>query len=359
MTELDLDTKAEYRALVEHSSDIVSVLDETGRIQYHSPSVERVLGYDQGALVGERAFEYVHPDDREMVAELFTRMIEHPDADPRRVEFRFRHADGSWIWLEANGSNRAHTTLDGYVVNCREITERRERERQLARQNERLEEFASIVSHDLRNPLGIVEGSIELYHETGDAEHYERCLEAIERMDRLVEDLLELARQDTSVVDVEPVDVVDVTRRAWEAADRDAADLTVVDGFGVEADPDQFRRLLENLLENAVRHGLAAPESRDREESAGSDGDGGDRNGVSVTLGRTEEGFYVADDGPGIPPGEREAVFEPGYSTSAEGTGYGLRIVDRIVRAHGWDVAVTDSAAGGARFDVTGVEFTG
>jgi PAS domain S-box-containing protein len=354
VTELNPDTEEEFRALIEHSTDIVSVLDEEGRLRYQSPSVERVLGYDQGALLGDVAFEYVHPDDRETVAELFGQMVERSRAEARRVEFRFRHADGSWVWLEANGSNTAETPLDGYVVNSRDITERIQRERQLARQNERLDEFASIVSHDLRNPLSVVEGSIELYHESGEREHYDRCLEALDRMNRLVGDLLELARQDEAVVDTEPVPVDEVATKAWEGAEGTGTDLTVGAEFTVEADRGQLRRLLENLFENAVRHG--ATDTDGPGEEATSHEDGGHDGGVSVTLGRVDAGFYVADDGPGIPEDERGDVFDPGYSTSPEGTGYGLRIVDRIARVHGWEVDVTESAAGGARFEVTGVE---
>jgi signal transduction histidine kinase len=79
---------------------------------------------------------------------------------------------------------------------------------------------------------------------------------------------------------------------------------------------------------------------------------------VTVTVGELADcdGFYVADDGPGIPADERETVFESGYSTAADGTGFGLSIVEEIASAHGWAVRVTDSAEGGARFEVAGVD---
>jgi signal transduction histidine kinase len=74
---------------------------------------------------------------------------------------------------------------------------------------------------------------------------------------------------------------------------------------------------------------------------------------VTVTVGdlADDAGFFVADDGPGIPPDERETVFEAGHSTAPDGTGFGLAIVDGIADAHGWTVRVTDSATGGARFE--------
>jgi len=77
---------------------------------------------------------------------------------------------------------------------------------------------------------------------------------------------------------------------------------------------------------------------------------------VTVTVGSLEDGFYVADDGPGIPEADREKVFESGYSTDGDGTGLGLAIVRRIAQAHGWDVTLTTSESGGARFEFHGVE---
>jgi signal transduction histidine kinase len=76
---------------------------------------------------------------------------------------------------------------------------------------------------------------------------------------------------------------------------------------------------------------------------------------VTVTIGELDDGVYVADDGPGIPPEEREDVFEAGYSTSGSGTGFGLSIVEQVAEAHDWTVRVTESASGGARFEIVGM----
>jgi signal transduction histidine kinase len=77
---------------------------------------------------------------------------------------------------------------------------------------------------------------------------------------------------------------------------------------------------------------------------------------VTVTVGGLPDGFYVADDGEGVPPADRDRVFERGYTTG-DGTGLGLSIVEQIVGAHGWSVRATESEDGGARFEITGVEF--
>lgn len=104
----------------------------------------------------------------------------------------------------------------------------------------------------------------------------------------------------------------------------------------IVADADRLRQLLENLLRDALDHGGET---------------------VTVTVGELAGGFSVEDSGPGIPEAERDDVFGAGYSTSKEGTGFGLTIVKRVAEAHGWDIDVTDGSNGGARFEITGVEF--
>ncbi len=118
-------------SLLEHSSDRLSVLDERGRYQFVSPTVERELGHDPADLLGSSAFEYVHPADREEVQELFEQIREEPGRT-HTAEYRLRDAEGDWRWIESRGTNRLDDPgVEGIVVNSREVTERRERERQL------------------------------------------------------------------------------------------------------------------------------------------------------------------------------------------------------------------------------------
>ena len=102
----------------------------------------------------------------------------------------------------------------------------------------------------------------------------------------------------------------------------------------VDADVDRLTQLFENLFRNAVEHG-------------GPD--------VSVLVDTCEGGFFVADNGPGIPAEKRAEVFKQGVTGSETGTGYGLSIVTDIVEGHGWGIEVGESDAGGARFEVTGI----
>ena len=205
----------------------------------------------------------------------------------------------------------------------------------LQRQNEKLDRFASVVSHDLRSPLEVLRGSIELAQRTDDLSQLDRCERALDRMDTLIDDLLTMARAGMVVDDVAPVVLREQVTQCWQTVATDDATLDVRTDRTILADASRLRQLLENLVRNSVDHG----------------GDG-----VTVTVGDLDGGFYVADDGPGIPPDERETVFESGYSTSADGTGLGLTIVAEVADAHGWTVSVAESADGGARFEVTGVE---
>ncbi len=138
-------TGRQYRTLIEHAEDIVTVISPDGTIEYQSPSVERVLGWDPGDLVGEYVFNYFHPDDREEMRERFIDLTQQEGTVVEGVTFRFKRADESWAWVEAVGSNRKGTTVGGYVFNSREITERRERERELERYETVVEAFPDEV----------------------------------------------------------------------------------------------------------------------------------------------------------------------------------------------------------------------
>lgn len=206
----------------------------------------------------------------------------------------------------------------------------------LQAKNEQLERFTSVVSHDLRNPLNVLEGRLELAEETGDPEEFERCRRAIRRMNTLIEDLLVLARTGSAVDDPAPVALGDLVADAWESVQAPSATLHIETERSLMADRHRLTQLVENLIRNAIEHGGET---------------------VTVTVGDVDVGFYFADDGPGIPTDEREQIFESGYSTNAEGTGFGLSIIREIATAHGWDVAVGESERGGARFEITGVDW--
>ncbi|NEU56972.1 HAMP domain-containing sensor histidine kinase [Halorussus sp. MSC15.2] len=212
-------------------------------------------------------------------------------------------------------------------------TRLQQRTDELAEQRNRLDEFASIVSHDLRNPMNVAQGHLELARETGEDRHFEAVEDAHGRMERLVDEVLALSRRGEMVDDVTPVNLRVVAEEAWDTVETPGMDLRVETDRRVVSDDRRLRALFENLFRNAVDHG-----------------------GETVTVGATDEGFYVADDGPGIPPEDRELVFEGGYSTHPDGTGFGLAIVRRIAEAHDWQIRVTEGDSGGAHFEFVGVD---
>jgi signal transduction histidine kinase len=245
------------------------------------------------------------------------------------------------------------------------------RERELARQNRRLEEFTGVVSHDLRNPLSVAMGRLELGLETSDGapfgsarEDLERVRDALDRMNRLVDGLLTLAREGRSVGDTAPVDPVDVAERAWDTVDTRGATLRTEPVSPLRADPDRLQQLFENLFRNAVEHGSTSPrpEDEDAVEHGSTSSQPGaddavehgaaDAADLTVTVGPLADGpgFAVADDGCGIPESHRDEVLEHGVSIDEDGTGLGLSIVRTIADAHGWSVTVGEGESGGARF---------
>ena len=219
------------------------------------------------------------------------------------------------------------------------------REGQLERQVERLEEFASVVSHDLRSPLTVARGRMELLNASHDLdeEHVDQIEFAHERMTEIIEDSLALARGGHEVTDPEPVEIAAAAEAAWQTTGSETARL-VVDGEGtVEADEERLTRLFENLFRNSIEHG------RSDDHEPETDGE----PPLTITVGPlvAGAGFVVEDDGVGIPEADRESVFEAGETNAGSGSGLGLAIVRRIAQAHGWQVDLTESETGGARFE--------
>lgn len=218
-----------------------------------------------------------------------------------------------------------------------------------------IDHVASVVSHDLRNPIDVAKARLEAGRELGDDEHFEHVAQAHERMERIIQDVLTIARGEEVVEPDETVDLTDVAESAWETVETNGSRLITAERLPTAtADPNRVGRLFENLFRNAVEHGTKS----DRLQSDDGDDDRHAPSGVTVAVGCLDDGsgFYVADDGSGIPPGDRERVFEPGYSAGDHGVGLGLAIVARIAELHGWSVEVTDAESGGARFEIYGVD---
>ena len=307
-------------------------------------------------------------------------------ATESRTEIVREPGDGDG-WCEITVSPISIPTEDdiGRVITFEDVTERVERKQQLEaqkesleRQNERLDEFAGVISHDLRNPLSTINGWLAVAADAieGEEPNLDDAAKALshiesshDRMDEMIEDVLALARAGQTVTDTEPVALNETASEAWQqAAVGDCElDVTVPEEIVIEADRDRLRRLLENLYRNAADHndrpvtvrvGLLGDDDS-AEPDGGSDakalGDDSDTKAPDSDD-NDEPGLYVVDDGAGIPDDQLDAVFDHGYTTDSDGTGLGLSIVSDIAAAHGWDIRATNGRDGGARFEITGVE---
>ncbi|WP_226023553.1 ATP-binding protein [Halomicrobium salinisoli] len=228
----------------------------------------------------------------------------------------------------------------GLVGVTMDVTDRMTYERELERQNERLEEFTEVLSHDLRNPLTVARANLGAVAEDVDHSQLEPAADALDRISALIEEVRTFVIEGRTVEDPDVADLATAAEDAWESVDTEAAELAVRATHRIRADYDRLQRLLENVFRNAVEHGSKSPDS-----------DGA----VTVTVGDLETGFYVADDGPGVPEDLRDEVFERGVTTSDEGTGFGLAIVRNIAEAHDWTVSLGDPDDGGARIEFTDV----
>ncbi len=234
------------------------------------------------------------------------------------------------------------------LVVLHDITAQQHQQHELERQNERLDQFASIISHDLRNPLDVAIGRTtaldELVDDPQADTHLSELQAAHERMRAIIRDVLTLAREGQSIDDTAAVDLANVANNAWTHVETEPARLDVDASIVVIADRDRLERIFENLFRNSIEHGLPAADTDDRT--------------LSVRVGPLEEqtGFYVADDGRGLSKDHPEQLLEPGYTDREGNTGLGLSIVRNIAEAHGWEIAVCPSADGGARFEFSGVK---
>ncbi|WP_132059364.1 PAS domain S-box protein [Halorussus amylolyticus] len=342
------DERDRFAALFENVPNAVvryDSSDDAAICRSVNTAFEEVFGWTAEEMVGESVDDYILPDDEwEAGKSLNSRVRRGGRIEGEEVHRRTRDGGRDFLLHTAPSRNRDDSEAFAIYV---DITDQKERERKLARQNERLEEFASVVSHDLRNPLNVACGRYDLLADESDAEHLEPLGRALDRMDALVEDLLALARQGQVVDDFEQVSLASAAETAWETVETEAATLSLDEDAVIQADEPRFRELLENLFGNAVEHGDSDVAVEVGPLAAG------DR--TCSSEGRPTRGFYVEDDGSGISEANSEKVLEHGFTTTDDGTGFGLAIVSSIAEAHGWRTSVCESDAGGARFEFTRV----
>lgn len=324
-----------FRSLFETAPDPVFVVDEDGRVQDVNEAFCQLTGLPRAAIL-ERSLEDCEVFPSETTEELLAGTDDgRPSERARTVQYH--PVTGGSRYAEISTTEISTATDDVVLCLLHDVTDRERRERELEEQNKRLDEFASMLAHELRNPLGIAQVYLNMARE-GDSKAFEQVDEALVRMEEMIDELLSLARRGQTLDEVKPANLEDLVEEAWEQVAPTTASL---EQAGVDrtvlGKPGPLTEVFKNLFENAIEH-------------VGAD--------VTVWVESTDGKISVEDDGPGIPPEEFDDVFESGYTTAENGTGLGLTIVDRIVSAHGWEITVEETAGeSGVRFVIDGVEF--
>ena len=226
---------------------------------------------------------------------------------------------------------------DGEVVGLvgltRDITERKQREHAARRQQELLVKLAILSAHEFRNELQVALGRLEVLDDHPD--QVEVIEESHDHLIDIVDQVIDLASRERRSHQRRSVWLSTLAREVWDALATDDATLTVESDARIVADTESLSLFLQILFDNALEH-------------VGSD--------VDVTVGRTDDGFFVADDGPGI-DGRHERVFDAGFTTEEDNTGFGLFVARSIAHEHNWHVSVSESETGGLCFTASGLEF--
>ena len=317
-----------FQALIEETNDIISVVDTDGRFQYQSPSIERILGHSPADTIGEFAWEYIHPDDSDEVKTAFTSWVTTDQASLEPIEYRARHADGSWRWMEASG--RAHTDtpgVEGYLINSREITARKERQQQLAL-------FDRVLRHNLRNDMNVIRGSADTIQQTGSGD-VTRLAGKIRKMSNKLLAATEKQREITQLLREPPTrSEIELTPLLAEVQSRlrsthPEATIRIDCESPIQLQVgDKFVYALEELITNAIIH------------------NDGDDPSVAVTVEQTAERvrITVADNGPQISEMERDVIQHPeNRSPLYHGSGLGLWLVRLIISRSGGTVQFVDT----------------
>lgn len=363
-----------FRALIQKSSDVISILNERGAFVYNSPSAEAVFGYTPESLVGKSPFEFIHADDRDHIRRKYEAVLNRVHmGEP--TEFHFLKGDGSWRVLESLGNNLLdYPGINGIVVTSRDITERKEAEQERRQLTERLHRaekmellgtLAGGVAHDLNNVLGVLVGYSELLllSMPGDSplkKHVRSILNSSEKAAAIIQDLLTLARRGVAVSEVVNLnEVIDdyLQSPEFEKLQLYHPHVTIKSRMkknllNIKGSPVHLGKTVMNLVSNATEaisvKGLVNIRTTSRYLDKPVRGYDDVREGDYVIL-------TVSDNGEGISAADQEKIFEPFYTKKTmgrSGTGLGLAVVWGTVKDHDGYIDVQSEKGKGSSFTV-------
>ncbi len=327
-----------FEAVFNDPNILVGLLSPSGTVLDINQTAMEYVGTELEDITGTKFWNTPWWDTNDQVQRDVQGWLDRA-ANGEYVEYETIHTNADGDEFTVSGTFRPVPDATGetgmIIVSGRDITDFEESKRGIKQRNERMNEFAGILSHDLQTPLSTAEGRLELALSTGELEHAKEALKAVKRVNSMREEVVEVLKSGEIVTSAENINLAEVAETVWQMIDGGVdGTLTIADRPVVEGDRSAIRRFFENAFNNAVEHG---------------------GSGTTVRLGAIPNGFYIEDDGPGIDPEIRADVFTAGFSTKggSNGTGLGMTSLEQIVSAHGWEIGISDGEhLEGARFEI-------
>lgn len=347
-----------YQAVVEDGSDIIFIVDFDGKVLYHNKSVHEVLGYKSRSLVGKNFFDYIAPEALGPLRKNFAHSMRK--AYNKGVEFQFRCQSGVYKYLEFNSINlKQKEQLEGLILDCRDISERKRDAAELLRAQKAKEQFLANISHEIRTPINGIAGMAELLSQNPSAEEQATYLNAIrsaaDNLKVIINDILDLASIESGKLKFEHIgfsvrDLLSSLINTFSVpAKEKRIGLTLAISKDADTiligDPVRLNQIMINLMSNALKFTHS--------------GNIQVKCSVLQKSGRQYDvGFEVIDTGIGIPKDKLSTIFES-FSQADEsvtrrygGTGLGLTIVRQLVEMQNGKISVESKVDHGSRFTV-------
>jgi len=350
----------EHQLITESIHDLIGMLDPSGYFLYASPSFQHLLGYPPAALIGAAIFDFVHPDDLAVLREHWGQAVVHRAT---QATFRYRHADGTWRWLDVSGAAIERHAGPAVVIVGRDMTERRRLEAQLlqAQKMESIGRLAGGVAHDFNNLLTAIAGYVDLTLDTLASDNpirsdLEEVRKATDRAANLTSQLLAFARKqiiEPRVLNLNDL-IVDMDRllRRLIGEDIELITLPALDLGLIRADPGQLEQVIINLAVNARSAMPAGGKLTIETGNVVLDEDYA--RGRPGVLPGDYIMLAVSDTGDGMDEQTQQRIFEPFFTTKAPGigTGLGLSTCYGIVKQHRGNIWVYSEVGRGTTFKV-------
>lgn len=352
-----VESENRFRSLVHNSSDITTILSAEGNVMYESPSFYRMFGFEESEILGKNAFEFLHSEDVEPTIVEFTRLA-NGETTSNAILFRFRNKLNEWIYLEAIANNLLNdNNINGIVVNSRDVTERVKNEQtlkeyagSLEKINKELDQFAYIVSHDLKAPLRAINNlSIWIEEDIGEKiesdtqKNFNLLRGRIGRMEGLINGILDYSRAGRMKAQLSEIDLnVFIDDIVINLAPPEKVKVKIQDNLPtIWAEKIAIDQVFSNFISNAIKYN--------------------NNENPEIEVNYSDEGdfykFCVVDNGPGIDPQYHEKVFQIFQTLQArdsvESTGVGLAIVKKIVEEKGGNAWVESEVGKGSKFFFT------